>query len=501
MTQSVSQSDAWRALEDHAAIARDFNIAELIAGEPGRMDRMVMQLDDVVVDFSKHLASAQTLELLHRLALHQDVRGWFRRMCDGEYVNVTEGRAAHHTALRDPNGPTIVLETLERMRILGETIRASGCTDVIHIGIGGSDLGPRLVYEALDQGTGPRIHFVSNVDPDDLDHVTRHINPETTWITVASKTFATQETSMNLDAAVAWMNGDKSRVVALSANTDAALAYGIAADHILPLWDWVGGRYSVWSAIGFPIVVGCGFNIFQELLEGAHLADQHTLSASTEQNIPLTMALLGVWYCNFIGSSACAVLPYAQRLNLLSNYLQQLDMESNGKSVTRDGVPVTYATAPVVFGQPGTNGQHAFYQMLHQGTSLVPCDFIGAVWSPGDRLRHKVLMANMLAQGRSLMLGRPDSENGHKSYPGNRPSTTILLPRLDARNLGILLALYEHKTVLQGFLWEVNPFDQYGVELGKTLAKELLAPSPEVTHNLGSDRSTLKLYLHTFEPK
>lgn len=498
MTADLTQSESWLALALHAQTARSFNIANLVASEAGRAERMTLSLGDVVVDFSKHLADRETLDLLHRLALHQDAMGWFERMCAGERVNVTEGRKALHTALRDPNGPQPVLDTLSAMRVLADRIRAAGCTDVVHIGIGGSDLGPRLVYEALESGGLPRVHFVANVDPDDLARVVRDIDPRTTYITVASKTFTTQETALNLKVALDWIGGDMARVVALTANTDAALAAGVPADQILPLWDWVGGRFSVWSAVGFPILLGCGFDAFQSLLQGAHMADVHARTVEPDRNIPLTMALLGVWYRNFLGCEAQAILPYAQRLKTLPAYLQQLEMESNGKSVDRDGVPVAYATAPVVFGQPGTNGQHAFFQMLHQGTSIVPCDFVGVVAPSGDRARHRVLMANMLAQGRALMLGRT-GENGHKTYSGNRPSTTILLPVLDARNLGILLALYEHKTAFQGFLWGINPFDQFGVELGKILAKDLLAPSPQVAHNLLQDPSTYKLYLHTFK--
>ncbi|HEY8963705.1 MAG TPA: glucose-6-phosphate isomerase [Alphaproteobacteria bacterium] len=497
MTDDLTRSEIWQMLESHASVARDFKIADLVANED-RVDRMTMNLGDVVVDFSKHIATDETLDLLHRLALHQDVSGWFERMCAGDRVNVTEGRAAHHTALRDPNGPAIVQETLGRMRALADHIRASGCTDVIHIGIGGSDLGPRLVYDALENGTNPRVHFVANVDPEDLGKAMRGLNPQTTYISVASKTFTTQETSLNLEAAIAWLGGDWSRVVALTANTSAALAAGVPADQILPLWDWVGGRFSVWSAVGFPVLLGCGYDAFKDLLDGAHMADVHARTAEPERNIPLTMALLGVWYRNFMGCSSEAILPYAQRLNLLCNYLQQLEMESNGKSVTRDGMPVTYATCPVVFGQPGTNGQHAFYQMLHQGTEVIPSDFIGVLEPREAGVRHNALLANMLAQGRALMLGRTDPSDGHKTYPGNRPSTAILLPRLDARNLGVLLALYEHKTAFQGFIWGINPFDQFGVELGKILAKDLLAPGPQVEHNLEGDPSTHKLYLHTF---
>ena len=435
----LTSSTAWQALVAQQAQMTDTSIADLVAREPGRMDAMCMTIGDVLVDFSKHLADATTMDLLRTLALHQDVMGWFERMCAGELVNVTEGRAAVHTLLRNPYAPAEVADVLARMKTLAEDIRTSNVRDVVHIGIGGSDLGPRLVYDALcDITTGPRVHFVSNVDPDDLARVLKSLDPATTFVTVASKTFTTHETMLNLQAAIDWL-GNTTRIVALTANAPEAVKLGIEADHILPMWDWVGGRFSVWSSIGFPVIVGCGFDAFQALLAGAYAADQHARTAAPEQNIPLTMALLGVWYRNFWGAGAHAVLPYSQRMAHFPAYLQQLEMESNGKSVTRDGQMCAYATAPVIFGQPGTNGQHAFYQMLHQGADIIPCDFIGAVkpalTTPKALEQHRVLMANMLAQSRGLMLGRHGVEFP-KICPGNRPSATILLPVLDAYNLG-----------------------------------------------------------------
>lgn len=495
---SLPQTKAWQDLQAYAADAKNLHIAKLLDSETDRLDRMMLTLEGAVFDFSKHLVSKQTMELLFVLARQQDVEGWFKRMFAGEAVNQTENRPAWHTQLRAKQPPNEVERTLARMRKLSDLIRADQkIRHVVHIGIGGSDLGPRLVYDALKGShEGPQVHFVSNVDPDDLDAILKYLKPEETILSVASKTFTTQETMLNFHAAKQWLGNRPDRMIALTSNPSAARAEGFSDNHILPMWDWVGGRFSVWSSVGFPIAAGCGFDVFEKFLQGGLAADDHVAKTPLQTNIPILMALLSVWYRNFLNVGAHAILPYAQALYHLPNYMQQLTMESNGKRVDRQGNVCAYATAPVVFGQVGTNGQHAFYQMLHQGADFIPCDFIGMRESNGDSQRHHVLLVHMLAQSRALMLGRGGEPA--RVCPGNRPSTCIIMPRLDAYNLGLLLALYEHKTAAEGFLWNINSFDQFGVELGKELAKELLAPQKVLKQNETLDKSTSKLIFHTF---
>ena len=500
MTSTLTSSPAWSALKKHAD-AGAINIPTLMQSEVGREAGMMLPLADALFDFSKSYASLETLNLLVKLAEQQDVAKWFKRMMSGEVINTTEGRAVHHTALRTPKPSPEIVDCLAKMEKLAATVRADNTIKhVVHIGIGGSDLGPRMVCDALaGLHDGPQMHFVANVDPDDLDPVITALNPAETIITVASKTFTTQETMLNLKAARMWLKGRDDRIIALTANTEAAASIGITADRVLPLWDWVGGRFSVCSAVGLPIAIAYGFDVFRDFLAGCHAADIHALETPYARNIPVLMALLTVWYRSFLGYGALAIVPYSQRLARFSDYMQQLGMESNGKRVDRDSKVVDYATAPVIFGQVGTNGQHAFFQMLHQGPDTIPVEFIGAREPHGCPARHKVLLANMFAQSRALMLGKAVSPE--KSCPGNRPSTTILLPKLDAYNLGLLLAVYEHKTAAEGFLWNLNSFDQYGVELGKELAKELLAHDNVLAHNESLDFSTNKLIFHTFTSK
>lgn len=477
MSTKLSQSPAWRALSGHATGAGALDIRDLCALEAGRAEAMTIRVGDTVFDFTKALASAETVALLDRLAAQQDVAGWFARMMTGEAINTTEGRAVLHTDLRRPDAPADVVDCLARMRRLSDAVRADpDITDVVHIGIGGSDLGPRMVCEALaDLYAGPRLHFVANVDPDDLGRVVRGLDPARTLVTVASKTFTTQETMLNLTAARAWLGGRDDRVIAMTANVAEAACVGITQDRVLPLWDWVGGRYSVWSAVGFPIMLACGYEAFQEFLAGAHAADLHAAQAPYTRNAPVMMAMLSVWYRSFLGFSSVAVAPYSQRLARFSDYMQQLGMESNGKRVDRDGALCDYPTSPVIFGQAGTNGQHAFFQMLHQGSDVIPVEFIGFAAGDGSVEARRALLDNMYAQADALMLGC-DNSLPHKIYPGNRPSLTILLPRFTPYSLGFLLAVYEHKIAAEGFLWNINSFDQFGVELGKKLAKQRLAP-------------------------
>ncbi|NBX65587.1 MAG: glucose-6-phosphate isomerase [Proteobacteria bacterium] len=497
----LASSPAWKALEAHAKTAADIDITRSLESEKNRIEAMGLKLGGVFFDFSKNQVSSETMLLLKALAEQQDVAGWFRRMMAGEVINHTEGRAVLHTALRENLPSKEVRDCLAQMERIANAIRADKTiTDVVHIGIGGSDLGPRMVCEALSGlHEGPRMHFAANVDPDDLDPILMGLDPSKTLISVASKTFTTQETMLNLKAARMWLKGRDDRIVALTANVKAAAEMGITEDRVLPLWDWVGGRFSVCSAVGLPIAISCGFDVFKSFLAGAHAADEHVATAPYALNIPVTMALLSVWYRSFLGYQALALVPYSARLSKFSDYMQQLSMESNGKAVDREGNRVDYKTAPVVFGQPGTNGQHAFFQMLHQGPDVIPVDFIGAAESQGCPARHKVLIANMFAQSRALMLGRKGP--AERSCPGNRPSTTIILPKIDAYHVGLLLAVYEHKTAAEGFLWNLNSFDQFGVELGKELAKELLAQGNDIKQNETLDLSTNKLIFHTFQGK
>ena len=459
---TLPDTKAWKDLKAHAGAA--LNIVELNKSEK----RLRLSIDRVGFDFSLQRASSQTLELLLALATQQDVAGNFKRMFAGEKVNVSENRAAWHTALRDPKGPDEVVAALAQVKDVSEKIRADkNITDIIHIGIGGSDLGPRLVVDALGvTATTPRIHFIANVDIDDLAGINDMLDPAHTLIIVASKTFTTQETIANYKRARTWLNDD-SRIIAITCARSVALEAGVLPDHILPMPEWVNGRFSVWSAIGLPIAIAYGFDVFVELLRGARAADEHVLNSAPDQNVPFLMALYGLWNRNFLGSTAHAIFSYSHRLTHLVPYLQQLEMESNGKHITRDGALCDYDTAPVVFGGVGTNAQHAYMQALHQGAEVIPCDFIGVV-EPAQ----PILTAHMRAQAKALAEG---GGTGAATCPGNRPSTTILLPRLDAYNLGVLLAAYEHKTAAQSFLWNINAFDQFGVELGKKLAKELLA--------------------------
>lgn len=458
----LDQSPAWKALAEHAG-ATTFDMKD----NRGRAARLVHTLDGSVFDFTRHLVNDQTLDLLFALARQQDVKGNFARMFAGEKMNTTEDRAALHTSLRAENPSKEVAAALKQIRDISKNIRGDKTVrDIIHIGIGGSDLGPRLICNALDQ-TGPFVHFVGNIDPRALDAATRYAKPESTRIIVVSKTFTSVEPLENLKAARQWLGND-AHIYAVTANPALAAKHGIRPENILPFWDWVGGRFSVWSSVGLSIAISAGFDAFEKMLEGARRADSHVEMAPLDKNIPLLMALLILWYRNFMNVGAYAVLPYSKRLGLLPTYMQQLDMESNGKGVDRQGRKIAYRTAPVTFGMAGTNAQHAFMQMVHQGPDIIPCNFIGI------ESEHPALMANMQAQADALMLGR-NTGPAHVQCPGNRPSTVITLPRIAPETLGLLLAIEEHKTAALGFLWDINSFDQFGVELGKAMAKDRLA--------------------------
>ncbi|MGH6892841.1 MAG: glucose-6-phosphate isomerase [Dongiaceae bacterium] len=520
----LTRSNEWAALKRHRQALSKTRIADLFKSDPNRFANFSLQLDEFALDFSKNLATAETMRLLYDLARAADVAGWRDRMFAGEHINTTEDRAVYHVALRnqDPQPMMVdgkdvmpdVRQVHDQMRGFATAVREGqwrGATGeriktVVNIGIGGSDLGPAMAVQALRPFCHPEMafHFVSNVDGAHLQAALSHADPASTLFIVSSKTFTTQETLANANAARGWLTARLSpaavprHFAAVSAAVDKAGAFGIARVNVFGFWDWVGGRYSMWSAIGLPIAVALGWQGFERFLAGAHAMDRHFRDAPAERNLPLTMGLIALWNIDLLEADSYAVLPYAQDLARLPAYLQQLEMESNGKSRRRDGKPVKCATGPVLFGEPGTNGQHAFYQLIHQGTQRVFCDFILAARDrSGYPDQHRLLTANFLAQSQALMFGksaeqataemRQSSIKGakmkankaralapHRSFPGDRPSNSILLGELDPYNLGKLIALYEHKTFVLGILWGINSFDQWGVELGKQLANDIL---------------------------
>jgi len=515
---SLTTSPAWTALAEHHHRIAGRHLRDLLREDPGRFERFRIELDDLLLDYSKHRITTETVALLAALARARDVPDWIERMFRGERINATEDRAVLHVALRADAPVSVdgrdVLPDVRRvqgqMRAFAEAVRSGsrrGYTGrpfeaVVNIGIGGSDLGPLMATEALAPYRHERITpwFVSNVDGTHLAQVLQRVDPQTTLFVVASKTFTTQETLANARSARAWLverlgaeAAVTSHFAALSTNLAETAKFGIDPDNVFAFWDWVGGRYSLWSAIGLSTAIAVGMDAFEELLAGARDMDAHFRTAPLERNMPVVLALLGIWYTNFFGCTSHVVLPYDQSLARFPAYLQQLEMESNGKRVTRQGEPVDYATCPVIWGEPGTNGQHAFYQLLHQGPQLIPADFLAPIRTQNPLGRHhELLLANFVAQTRALMLGRTAEEARaelaaqglagdalerlvpHKVFPGNRPTTSILFDRLTPRTLGRLVALYEHKVFVQGVIWDVNSFDQWGVELGKQLALGIL---------------------------
>jgi glucose-6-phosphate isomerase len=507
----LTNSPAWKALQEHHAKIRDVHMRELFAADPQRFARFSLRLSELLVDVSKHRATAETLQLLFALARQAKVESFRDRMFAGEKINITENRAVLHVALRNrANRPILVdgkdvmpevNEVLRRMRVFTDKLRsgewrgATGerITDVVNVGIGGSDLGPAMVCQALkpDWQEGLSAHFVSNVDSTQFVETVKPLDPARTLFIIVSKTFTTEETLMNARSARAWLTGKlgeqavPKHFVAVSTNAAEVAKFGIDTGNMFGFWDWVGGRYSLWSAVGLSIACVIGMDKFEQLLQGAFDADEHFRSAPLEQNIPVVMGMLGVWYNDFFGAQSHAILPYDQYLARFPAYFQQGDMESNGKGVTREGQPITdYTSGPIVWGEPGTNGQHAFYQLIHQGTRLVPCDFIATVKSRNPLGKHHdALLANYFAQTEALMKGKtPDEVRAEgtpaalvaaKTFPGNRPSTSFLFDELTPRSLGRLIALYEHKIFVQGIVWNINSFDQWGVELGKQLAKKI----------------------------
>ncbi len=516
----LTSSKAWRDLAEHAQKTAGAHLRQLFAREPARFQSFSLHLDDLLLDYSKNRVTAETMGLLMALARQADLATWRERMFAGDRINLTEDRAVLHVALRNRSNRPILVDgddvmpavnaVLARMRSFTEAVRGGQwrghggqtITDIVNLGIGGSDLGPVMVCQALTpfQRADLRPHFVSNVDGAHLADTLAGLDPARTLFVVASKTFTTQETMTNAASARAWLVerlGDDRAVakhfVAVSTNAKAVAGFGIDTANMFEFWDWVGGRYSLWSAIGLPIALAIGMDRFEQLLAGAHAMDEHFRTAPLERNMPVLLALLGIWYRNFLGAASYAILPYDQHLARLPAYLQQGDMESNGKFVRRDGTRVDYATGPIIWGEPGTNGQHAFYQLLHQGTELIPADFLAAAESLtplGDH--HAKLLANFLAQTEALAFGRSKTEARaelaaqglegealeallpHKVFEGNRPTNSILYRQLDPFTLGRLIALYEHKIFTQGIIWQINSFDQWGVELGKQLAQSIL---------------------------
>ena len=530
---ALSQSPVWQALEIHRQALDGSHMRDLFAADPARFAKFSLSFQDILFDYSKNRITDETMTLLLDLAQQAKLDAAIDAMFSGAKINTTENRAVLHVALRNRSNRPILVDgqdvmpdvnrVLGKMRTFSEAVRSGNwkgytgkpITDVVNIGIGGSDLGPKMVTLALMPYTQPglRAHFVSNVDATDIAETLKLINPETSLFLVASKTFTTQETMTNAHTARRWFLDtaqDEAAIakhfVALSTNQKAVAAFGIDPENMFEFWDWVGGRYSLWSAIGLSIAISIGMDRFEELLTGAHQVDEYFRTTPLEQNIPVIMGLLGIWYNNFWDAQSHAILPYDQYMARFPAYFQQGDMESNGKSVTKAGAHVDYSTGPVIWGEPGTNGQHAFYQLIHQGTKLVPCDFLAPARSHnplGDH--HPILIANFLAQTEALMKGKTADEAraelatsgltgepleilvAAKSFAGNRPTNTFFFPELTPATLGSLIALYEHKIFTQGIIWQINSFDQWGVELGKQLAKaiepELKGDAAVTTHD------------------
>jgi glucose-6-phosphate isomerase len=539
--QPAGKNAAWRALEDHRNEMREVRLRDLFASDPERGLRLTAEAAGVFLDYSKNRIGDETLKLLADLAEQSGLRSRIDAMFRGEKINVTEGRAALHVALRAPKGASIVVDgknvvpevhaVLDRMADFSRRVRdgqwkgysGKRIRNVVNIGIGGSDLGPVMAYEALKHYSDRSMtfRFVSNIDSTDLVEATRDLDPEETLFIVSSKTFTTLETMTNANSARDWLlagfGGDEKAVsrhfVAVSTNASKVSAFGIDTANMFEFWDWVGGRYSMDSAIGLSTMLAIGPENFRSMLDGFHEMDEHFRTAPFERNLPVLMALLTVWYVDFFDVQTVAILPYEQYLKRFPAYLQQLTMESNGKHVTLAGVEVDYRTGPIYWGEPGTNGQHSFYQLIHQGTQLIPCDFI-AFEEPLNPLgrHHGLLLANAFAQAEALAFGKtreevkaegtPDWLVPHRTFEGNRPSNTILMDRLTPAALGKLVALYEHNVFTQGVIWDIDSFDQWGVELGKVLAQRIVAEIEDGTGaSLSHDSSTNNLIERTRNPR
>ncbi len=538
MLESIDpeRTASWKALARHYDKIKDASVRDMFKQDPMRFRDLSIKFEDILFDYSKNIINKNTMDLLLGLARQTKVSQGIEKMFSGEKINATEDRAVLHTALRNIPGRPVyadgkdvmpdVFRVLEKIKAFSDKLITGAMrgysgrkiTDIVNIGIGGSDLGPAMVTEALKPYAARDIdaHFVSNVDGTHIVETLKGLDPETTLFMIASKTFTTQETMANAATARKWFlekAGQKEYVkkhfIAISANAGGVKDFGIDPDNMFEFWDWVGGRYSLWSAIGLPIACFIGPGGFMSLLEGAHAMDEHFRRAPLEENIPVIMALLGIWYNNFFGAGTYAVLPYDQYLNRFPAYLQQLDMESNGKSAGRDGKEISHRSGPVLWGEPGTNGQHAFYQLIHQGTRMVPCDFLAAAIShnpAGDH--HHILLSNFFAQTEALMNGKSREEvyaemkHGgtdpkdmerllpFKIFRGNRPTNSILYRKLTPRTLGSLIAMYEHKVFVQGLIWNIYSFDQWGVELGKSLAKKILPELEDDSRTDSHDSST-----------
>ncbi|WP_126454532.1 glucose-6-phosphate isomerase [Sulfuriflexus mobilis] len=516
----LQQTRAWLALQQHYNEMHTLHMRELFEADPSRFEHFSLQLNDILYDYSKNRFTQQTLSLLLELARERGLPGWIERLFSGDKINHTESRAVLHTALRERADHAVMLDGVdimpeiraerERVKTLAENIRSrkwrgvgnQPITDVVNIGIGGSHLGPQMVTEALRPYAlhDLKVHFLSNIDENHINDTLEFLNPKTTFFIIASKTFTTQDTMVNAETARQWfvnaVGNDEyihRHFSAVTSNVQLARAFGIADENIFQIWDWVGGRYSLWSAIGLSIAIAIGPEHFEELLEGARDVDVHFRQTPLEKNIPVIMAMLGIWYNNFFNAQSSTVLPYDQHLHRFPSYLQQADMESNGKFVDRGGQDVGYSTGPVIFGDVGISSQHAFFQLLHQGTKLVPADILAPIYDYDCIVKHhRALMSNVFAQTEALMKGKTREEAydelkttglseeeiqallPYKVFPGNRPTSTLLFETLNPKTLGSLIALYEHKIFVQGVIWDINSFDQWGVELGKQLASNIL---------------------------
>jgi glucose-6-phosphate isomerase len=538
---SLTTSPAWSALQDHFNHIQNQSLREAFAEDKQRHTKFSLRLNDILFDYSKNRITEETINLLIALADQANLQHKMQAMFTGEVINNTEHRAVLHTALRNRNNHPVFVEgkdvmpdinrVLAKMRVFCNAVRAGewtgysgkAITDVVNIGIGGSGLGPKMVATALTPyGSGLKVHYVSNIDQADLVERLKPLNPETTLFIVASKMFNTQETMMNAKSAKKWLldkandpTAIRKNFVAISTHAENVEAFGIDTNNMFEFWDWVGGRYSLWSAVGLSIALYIGMDNFEELLQGAFEADQHFKNTPFEQNIPVIMGLLGIWYNNFFGADSHALLPYDQSLQFFCSYFQQGDMESNGKSITLTGERVDYSTGPIIWGQPGTNGQHAFFQLIHQGTKLIPCDFLVAANSHYSLPEHHdILVSNFLAQPQALMRGKtiaevtaelsPEQQHdallvASKVFEGNKPSTSFLFKKLTPKTLGSLLAFYEHKIFVQGVIWNINSFDQMGVELGKVLASAILPELQNddmITSHDSSTNGLINAYKH-----
>jgi len=513
-----TQTIAWKKLQSHFETMKNVRMQDLFANEPTRAEKMHLEWNDFLVDYSKNIATKETMDLLLELANEVQLKEAISKYIGGDVINQTENRAVLHTALRAKENASVqvdgvnVLPEIYAVKnkikqfsneiISGQRKGYTGkpFTDVVNIGIGGSDLGPAMIVEALQYYKNPlNVHFVSNVDGDHVNEILKKVNPETTLFVIVSKTFTTQETLSNAETIRSWFLQSAAQddvakhFVAVSTNIQKVTEFGINPDNIFPMWDWVGGRFSLWSAVGLSISLAVGFDHFDQLLAGAHEMDEHFKTESFDKNIPVVLALLSIWYNNFFGAESEALIPYTQYLQKLAPYLQQGIMESNGKSIGRDGKPVNYQTGTIIWGEPGTNSQHAFFQLIHQGTKLIPTDFIGykeALY--GNKDHHDKLMSNFFAQTEALLMGKTEAQvkaefqlqgiSGEKAqfllpfkvFAGNKPTNTLLIQKLTPATLGALVALYEHKIFVQGIIWNIFSYDQWGVELGKQLANSIL---------------------------